>query len=41
MVLAAFALIAIALAYSVAFKPLPVNLEALATSSGAIHHLKK
>jgi len=41
MILAAFILIAIALAYSAAFKPLPGNLEASATSNSAVYRLKK
>lgn len=41
MVLAAFVLILIVLAYSVAFKPLPGNLGVLAISQGAMRHLGK
>lgn len=40
MVRVAFVLIMVALAYSISFKPLPVNLESLALSSKALHRLK-
>ncbi len=41
MVLAAFVLVLISVAHSVSFKPLPVNLGALAISDGAMKHLGK